>query len=380
MNVARTLGRRLALLCVTLLVFCQLFWFTRFFVSSKDQLTKSAGGKADPDGAETNLNSTDDVVSQQENRIKRMPTPKLFTCGYLLRNLSTFLFPEFSPAGEYTIQSQTSFTDILLYGMHGPCSANINSFQGKTLFVNGESDGNVLDISSYEQKQLYQMGGPVQDSNHTIRAYYATLALMFEPQAMWPKIFDHTQRQKWSGNRSRIAFLVSKCKPHRQKAAAELASHFPMDALGHCTVPRASHVLVNSEFSDLDIKSWPDNWKVFHHYKYCLVMENRDQSGYITEKIIMAFLGGCLPIYWGTQEVFEIFNRDAFLFYKEGKTVEQIQYLEQNLTAYFELLSEPVLANGSQTIRDYFSFTDQVGSGHMKRKIRAMLGLAPQLT
>jgi hypothetical protein len=54
-----------------------------------------------------------------------------------------------------------------------------------------------------------------------------------------------------------------------------------------------------------------------------------------------------------------------------------VQYLQENDTAYQEiLLHQPILAaNVSQTIDDYFSFADDVGTASLKRKIRRMLGL-----
>jgi hypothetical protein len=44
-------------------------------------------------------------------------------------------------------------------------------------------------------------------------------------------------------------------------------------------------------------------------------MENHALPGYISEKLLFAFLGGCLPIYYGTREVFDVFNADAFVFW-----------------------------------------------------------------
>ena len=37
------------------------------------------------------------------------------------------------------------------------------------------------------------------------------------------------------------------------------------------------------------------NDALFRHYRFCLVMENTVKPGYITEKIINAFMGGCIP-------------------------------------------------------------------------------------
>ena len=115
-------------------------------------------------------------------------------------------------------------------------------------------------------------------------------------------------------------------------------------------------------------------------------MENESYHGYVTEKILNAFLRGCIPIYFGTEQIFDIFNRKAFIYYNISETnpaLERIRYLENNRTAYDQVLGdepilanlgdEPILANGSLTIDQFFSFADDVGNGTLKRRIRDML-------
>ena len=36
--------------------------------------------------------------------------------------------------------------------------------------------------------------------------------------------------------------------------------------------------------------------------------------GYVTEKIVNAFLAGSIPIYWGSRAVLEIFNPESFIY------------------------------------------------------------------
>jgi hypothetical protein len=107
-------------------------------------------------------------------------------------------------------------------------------------------------------------------------------------------------------------------------------------------------------------------------------MENRKQDGYITEKIFNAFLGGSVPIYFGTEEIFEIFNPNAFIYYDTENpkpALDLVSFLEHNETAYSDMLfNQPILKNGTQTIHDYFSFSDNLGDGFLKKKIRAMMG------
>ena len=83
-------------------------------------------------------------------------------------------------------------------------------------------------------------------------------------------------------------------------------------------------------------------------------MENKASPGYISEKLFNAFLGGCLPIYYGTREVFDIFSKEAFIFYDINQpepALNEIQYLQQNNSAYMERLNHPILRNGNQTMQ-----------------------------
>ena len=57
--------------------------------------------------------------------------------------------------------------------------------------------------------------------------------------------------------------------------------------------------------------SW-DNYEMYSNYRFCFVMEHADNNpGYITEKIMMAYAGGCIPIYYGDEKIFE----KSFVFY-----------------------------------------------------------------
>merc|ERR1719163_703824 len=57
---------------------------------------------------------------------------------------------------------------------------------------------------------------------------------------------------------------------------------------------------------------WVHNHKLARDYRFALVMENKNLPRYVTEKIVNAFASGSIPVYYGTTEVFQLFNRDAF--------------------------------------------------------------------
>ena len=107
-------------------------------------------------------------------------------------------------------------------------------------------------------------------------------------------------------------------------------------------------------------------------------MENTKLSGYITEKIILAYMGGCIPIYWGTNDVFDVFHKDSFVYYdieNPNEALRELSMLQSNKTLLEWKQRAPILANGNQTIDKYFSFSQDVGNGQLRKQIRQMMGI-----
>ena len=112
----------------------------------------------------------------------------------------------------------------------------------------------------------------------------------------------------------------------------------------------------------------------FQNYRYVLCMESYVRGGYVTEKILVAFLSGAIPIYYGSQTVFDIFNRDAFVFVDVKNPAEamgRIRELEENPRKYRKMRNQPMLADGQRTIEKYFSY-----DGQLRDRIRSMMGLS----
>ena len=56
-------------------------------------------------------------------------------------------------------------------------------------------------------------------------------------------------------------------------------------------------------------------YKLLARYRYNLVIENSpSELGYITEKIFDALICGCMPIFHGTDKVFEILPKEWFYY------------------------------------------------------------------
>ena len=315
---------------------------------------------------------------------------------------------------------------------------------------NKKKDNETTLPSSSSSSQIFQIGGPLPTPSwpNIYRLYFFNVVLMNSFQDQLELIFDPKQRPRGDayyylnsiGDKdeninitshtsamtiipastpattattsssssstiselqlhTRMIYVASKCLPHRQQIAERLASAVPLDTGGKCSVTNARNVANTSElFPNNNHKHWKQNYKTYGKYKYCLTMENTNTLGYLSEKIVMGFLGGCLPVYWGSSEVLNIFNPNAFIHIGErnnrdnftvgnktnqqwllhrhiNQAIEQLRFLEENYTAYHEMLAQPILKNGNQTINEYFSLSDRIGDGSLKWKIRAMMGI-----
>lgn len=326
--------------------------------------------------------------------------PTLYLCGFDLWNFYKGIFDDYELGGRLSKDSVAASTmeDVLLQvGLDGPCPVTQDTiqsaFKGKVLFVNTESrKGDAAEKQRFSP-HFFKIG-PSEDptEERTLPVYfgsifwYAATTTNEQRSIFWE---DATKKQKRIANeepprRDAIVFLVSTCIDQRRQVASKLSElipvhfgpkcpPFPSDDDGAGTIiepipkkdvtPRASYV---------------DNHKLYSKYKYCLVMENRETPGYITEKIVLAFLGGCIPIYWGTREVFDVFHRDSFVYYDvehPDEAMAQLQELQSNPEAYHAKRMSPMLARGNQTLEDYFSFAQDIGNGQLRQRIRDMMGI-----
>lgn len=87
---------------------------------------------------------------------------------------------------------------------------------------------------------------------------------------------------------------------------------------------------------------WNANWQtlksdIFKDYQFALTLENKKKFGYISEKIFDALSSRCIPIYWGTDEIYKYVPADKFIMVNEtsfNDTIAKVQEIQQNETLY----------------------------------------------
>jgi len=73
-----------------------------------------------------------------------------------------------------------------------------------------------------------------------------------------------------------------------------------------------------------------DKQETIAKYKYCLVFENSEVSGYISEKIFDCFQAGSVPVYLGAPNVADYIPEDCYIDFRKFHNCAELQmYLEK---------------------------------------------------
>lgn len=262
-----------------------------------------------------------------------------------------------------SVSKKSHRDDILLFGMHGPGANAIHHFKGKVLILNGESDIHTENFN----KNTFYLGPTKKESTHRIQFYYASWSAFIANNSF-------TRKSVFSNRPPRfLRYINSNCVRHRERAFDAIIQHVQARSVhsvamagGRC---HGSHPELRQKTSG----GWRENFAP-SDFRFALAMENKKSTGYVTEKIVTAFFSGAIPIYWGTEEVYKLFNRDAFIYYdidNPKHALDKIFHLEVNATAYAKMKAQPMLAKGA--LKNYFSLSDDIGGGRLKWRIRDMV-------
>jgi len=278
---------------------------------------------------------------------------QVFLCGYSWVQLAQSISPK-STVMELSANSTVSVDDILLYGMHAPCPESAG-FRGKIVYFNGEP------YSSPMVPNAYYLGPSIESSVRQFQLYLVSVASLQIAGS-----FDAFKTRPLGTGRHFLIHISSRCIRHRQVAFDAFSNVSKVAAAGEC------HGEWTQNYEQITGPGlWFEAHKLYRDYKFGLVMENTDRPGYVSEKILTAFLGGTVPIYYGTQEVLKIFNPRAFVYMNASveEAIIQVKYLLQNRSAYEVMRREPILAPGAY--ETYFSF-----SGALSERLRSFLDIA----
>jgi hypothetical protein len=318
--------------------------------------------------------------------------PRLWKCGYEVRSMALPLqiAAEYSTAPATTMVRQNANEsepqDLLIYGLGGWCDGwgaeklgeawIANHFKGTTIYVNGEWFGGLSWQNESQSPPIHQYHiGYVRDSCQSVRVHSVVWILLEDPQDL-DRLSDPMKKPQTTEEEF-LVYSQGNCVDYREKAFDDLSSIGEVHFAGRCKGKKSSYYpKVPTPWKVTRSGFW-SNVATYGHYRFCLVMENCLLEDYITEKILLAFKAGCVPIYYGTPEILKLFNPQAFIYYNVTdeqsiqNTLEYIAYLESNRTAYRQVLSQPPML--ASAIDKYFSMSESVGDGSLLRKVLNML-------
>ena len=125
----------------------------------------------------------------------------------------------------------------------------------------------------------------------------------------------------------------------------------------------------------LNIQQFEAVQNVYQQYKFVICFENSIAENYITEKILLAYSAGAIPIYCGAPNLSEYFNTEAVINYDDYGSfeamVDKVIELDQDDAKYEAFRNQPFLKDPNllQSMDDALaSFFDEVYAEIVRRR------------
>ncbi|GAB9465625.1 hypothetical protein Gpo141_00003028 [Globisporangium polare] len=174
------------------------------------------------------------------------------------------------------------------------------------------------------------------------------------------------------------AYMYARCdRPQREYMFDLLNALEPVDALSVCQ-GSARQEKTERWRSRWSASAFEDAIRIYSDYKFVIAFENaQQQPGYVTEKIVTAFLAGSIPIYLGhSDSVAQLFNPRSFIdcgrFATLRKCAERVIMVHQSTELYERMLKEPVVGNVT-LFHELFSWHPDVPSSFLASQVGSLL-------
>jgi hypothetical protein len=95
----------------------------------------------------------------------------------------------------------------------------------------------------------------------------------------------------------------------------------------------------------------PEFVNLVSKYKIIITMENSKEDMYITEKITHGFIAGNIPVYWGSDNIHDYFNKDRFINVENmsdsciNYTINRIKSILNDEDEYLNMVNSPIIVD-----------------------------------
>ncbi len=125
-----------------------------------------------------------------------------------------------------------------------------------------------------------------------------------------------------------------------------------------------------------------DKIQVIKDYKFSVASENAWYPGYTTEKLIDAYLGNTLPIYWGNPDVVKEFNESSFInvfdFKDLDALLDEVKKIDNNDALYLKYLNQAIFkVDPFIHKRNFEKFILNIVSQTKEQAVRKGVGMFP---
>ena len=164
--------------------------------------------------------------------------------------------------------------------------------------------------------------------------------------ASYPSLYNRADR-KHIKNENRdlfcsFAYSNSDADPFREKLFQAINQYKPVLCGG-----KLHHNFEISHIEGNDFRT--DRINHEKQFKFSIACENSSHPGYCTEKILISFIAGTIPIYWGDPCVKELYNEKAFINVSDysnlDDVVDVIKKIDTTPELYNEMICQPVFVD-----------------------------------
>lgn len=235
-------------------------------------------------------------------------------------------------------------------------SKNYNEIQVYSVFGDGPSskDPNILYVQFSGERYFHDpllfdinfIPAIPDKTNKVVVFPYAAFQTLINTASPEYNINRFLEPRKYTNPEKFCLFAVgnSSCS-QRNHFFQELSTYKKVDSCGS--------YMNNLDMSCPGGHSSPEYLDFISRYKFMICFENSSQPNYFTEKLMNAYYGGTIPIYWGDPLIFDKVNPDAILYLKSDFTkddvndlINEIHRLDNDDDAYRKKHAYPLFRNG----------------------------------
>ena len=233
--------------------------------------------------------------------------------------------------------------DIVLYSLYNDIN-NLSKCKGNPMFIYWTDE---LSCGGYNWNELNNKCpyNYYKQDNLSISFYNDSIDNCYFPYAFWDfytKVINSYNNRTYNIKTKFCTFCASNENMYNAKYRNSIVKYISKN---YKEITCCGKVLnnTNNEYLPFDIN---ESIKYHNDYKFNLCFENeysKDNPMYITEKIMNAFMYNVIPIYWGCENINEIFNENAFINCNgltELEILNKIKEIDENNDLYNDMIHE----------------------------------------